>query len=313
MSNNVTSVQVTPESANSYKAAAAASLADHVATGNSGLASLEVNPGTYSTTLTNGEVVESGKHANSTSFNTYETTKGDGVNLLSTAKTSYGSPTTTLTKDTFVHYEGMDIKLEQAERMGLVKQVNGQYVEVATQDRSTAEQAQEQEAGETLGVSLEAELSTLAGIIAPSMQTSLVESVLRQGLSATSLNGMVEGTGMSQEQLRARLGTVEQAFRAQADKALMSAGMGKEDIPSFVQWAQDKHKGAFDDACRNHAYNRSTSGYAPLARAWMNSTMPNADSLPEALNSRTVGGETLVTLPGYPEMSLKVATRLGLI
>jgi hypothetical protein len=279
-----------------------------------GLTSLIVNPAATSITLRDGELVEGRKQESSYSLNTADSTKGDGVSLLSTAKTQAGSPTMNMTKDTLVNYQGMDITLQNAERLGLVKQVDGQYVEVPTGEQSKAtEEAPEQDLGESLGNDMEAELSALSEVIPPALQTSIIESVLRKGLDATNINDMTHELGTNTEELRGRLGTVETAFREQADKALMTAGMGKEDIPAFVKWAQEKHKGAFDDACRNHVYNRSTKGYADLAKAWMNTTAPSAASLPASVNPRTVRGETLVTIPGHPEMSLQVATRLGLI
>jgi hypothetical protein len=311
---NTSSIQITPENAQSYRAAASASANEATEASTRGVSSMIVNPGTHSMTLSNGEMTSNQQQASSHTFNTQEMLQGDGASLLSTAKTAYGSPTINLTKDTLVNHQGMDITLQVAERLGLVKQVNGQYQDVASTEQAapTPDKAAE-DTGESLGSSIEAELGALSQFITPTMQTTVIESVMRHGMAGTNLHDLAFETGQNVEELRGRLSAAEGAFRGQADKALMAAGMGQEDIPAFVKWAQEKHKGAFDDACRNHVYNRSTKGYGALAKAWMNSTMPSADSLPAHYNARKVQGATLVTIPGHPEMALQTATRLGLI
>ena len=314
MSINVTSLQVTPENAQALKAEAAASFRADQAAPTTGITSFIVEPGTYSQTLIDGEMVAGAKKESSHTFNTSEMTKGDGVSLLSTAKTSYGSPTSNLTKDTLVNYEGMDITLQVAEKIGLVKRVDGMYVDVAAEDQpKAANETPEQDAGESLGSVMETELGALSEFISPTMQTTIIESVMRQGLDATNINDLAYETGQNPEHLRARLGGAEAAFRGQADQALKAAGMSQEDIPAFVKWAQETRGEAFADACRNHVYQRSTKGYAALAKAWMNTTLPAVATIPANMHPRTVRGETLVTIPGHPEMSLKVAARLGLI
>jgi hypothetical protein len=307
----ISSLQITEENAGSARAAAVAAATKNQE-GGSGPIKISMDQGTLSVSTRDGQLLGTSRQS-SASFNTAELIKGDGISLLSTARTSMGSPTTEYTKNTLVAHGGMEITLQTAEQLGLVKQVKGEWVDVAPEDQPKETEAPEQEEAQGFDDNTEMALGALVETIPPQMQTSVIESVIRQGLEATNLNDLAYNTGQNVEELRGRIGAAEVAFREQANKALIGAGLSREEIPAFCKWAQEKQPDAFTNAQRKHVYERSTKDYAPLAAAWMRSTPPVVSSLDENLKARTVQGETLVTPPGHPEMLLATAARLGLI
>src|SRR5688572_23166411 len=68
-----------------------------------------------------------------------------GFGILSTARSSFGGPTLELKPDTVVEYQGLSMKLEQAEQLGLVKRdSHGGYSEIGADERRERARAQDQ-------------------------------------------------------------------------------------------------------------------------------------------------------------------------
>ncbi|WP_124945159.1 hypothetical protein [Sulfurirhabdus autotrophica] len=237
--------------------------------------------------------------------------KREGDGILSTARTPFGNPATTLTKDSIITHEGMDMSLQTAHKLGLVSLKNGEYSEASEQPSSTQDEP-EQDMSESMGDKVEAQLTELANMIPVDFQTRVAESMISNG--KIDYQNMGQTLGINSVELQQRVGVAEQAFRNQADKVLMSAGIGKEDLQGFVQWATSNKGEEFKRTQREQVYGRDTRGYQALARAYLNANAPAVSSIPESYKPRTLrDGTTLVTLPGYPEMKLQVATKLGLI
>lgn len=272
----------------------------------------EHSRGMLSLQVANGEVQETSRHAGTLSIKASDFIVPDGT-LLSTAKTPLGLPATTLKDTTLVTYHGMDIDLRTAETMGLVKKVNGEYVEVeganAAPIETDTEDGPQSDSDTEAYISEEFEntLGSLASSIPMQVLDATINSVITTGGEGLNINEIAANNGLNTEQLQGQLHMIELGFREQANKVLQAAGV--DDIDGFVEWAEKHQLERFQDVQRNHVYMRNTQGYKELAKEYLRSTFPV--ELPKGMESKQVGGKRLVNHPQYGWVEDKVLARMG--
>jgi hypothetical protein len=252
--------------------------------------------------------------------------------VLATARTPYGSVARELTPSTIVEAAGISMRLQDAEAAGLVRRNEfGRYVEASAVDHGQQQQAQAVEVKQhpTEGgdiAEMKPELFTgeiesmLAGLVEgvpPQMVNQVLMDAALQAARTGSLDGLnlgdvVSKTGLSPENAKAFMQSSIALLSAQADHALQQLQCEPSE---FVEWARRERPEAFKQALVQHVSVRSLAGYRNLAKDFLKSTTPDADSLNRAgyeTRMDPTGKELLVKYSGV-WMSARAAALQGLI
>ena len=159
--------------------------------------------------------------------------------------------------------------------------------------------------------------STTAG----SQVRALLSLIDNGEVSRNSLASLASemGNGVEPEAVAEKLGPVIEGFRQQV--ATLAASHGA-DATDFADWARANHGSQFKEAMRLHGMNRTTAGYAPLLRAYMEALPSRPGGAEAILNARfpnegvsayrNNAGEIVLRTPNG-EVSWRVAIRTGLI
>lgn len=107
-------------------------------------------------------------------------------------------------------------------------------------------------------------------------------------------------SGLGGEDAAQRLGTMQAAYQAQADTALMSrSGLSAADLPAFYAWAKQNHRGELQQAVHRQLQAHDVSGYRSLADRWFSSTPPSLKAIQAAgLPVRNLGQRDEVFVSG---------------
>lgn len=262
-------------------------------------------------------------------FQQFSTQELRGPGLLGTAMTPWGTPTTELKEDTLVTFNGMSMTLKNAEVIGLVTRTgNGGYAETnAARDGAVQELVAEldrlaENPTHTQPVPFsdqkaEQAVAWLDSSLPPQARLALTEKTLSGGVTEAELHNLEAVYGLPKDSLKAAVEQVSDAFDAQAVAAFTEAGLPAELVESFKDWANGEREAQYLDAIRQHLYGRNPGKYAALVREFMVSTVPSAGVKELEAQGYKVrvhsSGARLVTLPGYPEMQVSTAARLGLL
>lgn len=239
--------------------------------------------------------------------------------LLATARHPVtGSPAASLTDSAVIEYQGQQMPLSVAARLGLVQRdAQGNYSEVTTGDATKAptdEADQQEQQAEDGPVAFsdegEAYLAHVASEIPAEFHVAVVEQLINgRGVDGLDVS-MGELTGLKGDQYRASVGGALNLFKQQADSDIAKQGIVPED---FYAWAWQNPQ-ALKAAMREHAASRSTKAYASLIKAYVANTSPSTEAM-------TAGGyETRTERDGSESVcingmwtSVRAAVKAGLL
>lgn len=279
-------------------------------------------------------------HRDSDTRNTFEsaTDFGRQGDLLSTAVNATGSPVVgrALTATDRIRYEGIEIDLVTASRMGLVTRdaygnftatdqgnqgaapIQAQKVETKLADGGTAEAAEA--AGFRADDATEAVLTDLVGSVSQSTNMAMVNSYAREGeVSPRLIAAAADQAGVSSEEMAAKVTTAMEGLEAAVEGRIAALGVHDDDLfASFVNGSA-ANRAAANEAMMSLMLHNSTAGFEQLATSFveqLDSIAPDdvADALKAAgLPFHRVGGQTLITFGDGSQVSYGVAVKQGLI
>jgi hypothetical protein len=268
-------------------------------------------------------------------INTADLQGPKGFGILGTARMSHGTPALDLKPDSVVEYQGMTMKLAQAEQLGLVKRdAHGGYSEILPEERAARQQAAERrahgrqspptEAADVNGMEqepfspeLEAGLAKLTAGVPPQLVNQvLMEAALMTAetgnLGKLSVESVVSKTGMSPEAAAQFMEATLVALQGQADRVLLQRQI---DPAQFYDWARRERLEQLRQAVVQHAGVRTLAGYRALAKDFIRNTTPDAEGLSKAGYQTRVdptSGKLLVLYNGV-WMEARAAAIQGLI
>lgn len=227
--------------------------------------------------------------------------------ILSTARHKItGGPAGTLRDDSLVTYEGMQITLRDAAKLGLVvRDESGKYSDVR-QSNEQQPAATDKDAAESEGISFEpqqeAMTAHLASVVLPTVQESAVHEIIDGGLE-----GLKSG-GEHSDGIR----EVAKSFQAQGFAHFTKAGV---DPIEFSQWARTNAPGEIKAAMLTHVGTRNPSAYNALIQRFINGTAPTIAAMKaggfETKTDRN--GVEMVNIPTIGWVTAKAAAKAQLI
>lgn len=236
--------------------------------------------------------------------------------ILGSARDSFGIPTeaSRMHGGTIVDVPGFgETSLEVAEHLGYVQRgPDGMYREVPQTDTHTVEDKQTNEHANAVPFDSNAEsvFRDLASAYAPALQSALVEHLIA-GTLERDVNDLAAVGGMSPDELRAKMTTVERAFNVQLNQV---ASNMCEQPEEFYSWMRENHPDWAMDLMRQHAYTRNPQVWQQAVREFLRNEPPSAEALRDAGYEvrTTADGEDIVVIDGQ-EYLVAVAARMDLI
>ena len=233
----------------------------------------------------------------------------------STARNQNGTPVTALLPTTLVVLDGMQGPISSFLATGrLVKTADGTYTEataapeVATQDTSDVMPLDAQTMDAVNAALDTVDQGSLDGLAATAVAVAV------NGLDATTLRAkFTTVSGLGGDDAAQRLGTMQAAYQAQADRALMTrSGLSADDLPAFYDWCKANHRGELQQAVQRQLSSHDVSGYRALADRWFSATPPTLKALTAAgFQTRNLGQADEVFIEGQ-WMTPKAAAKVGL-
>jgi hypothetical protein len=312
--------------------APAASPADPLAGTAASQVQVRTSPKGAFVNLAGGAPIERG----TTSINMGNLPNGE-AGILATANRQ-GTPKAAaeLRPDDRISIAGLETSVENATRLGyLTRNPAGGYSDnsanlaAAEAAQTAAEEQARQEAaadpyhGQPLPVAGANEaLGELVRSTTAGSQVRALLSLIDDGeVSRNSLASLASemGNGVEPEAVAEKLGPVIEGFRQQV--ATLAASHGA-DATDFADWARAHHGTQFKEAMRQHGMSRTTAGYVPLLRAYMEALPSRPGGAEAILNAKfpnegvsaykNHNGEIVLQTPNG-EVSWRVAVRTGLV
>jgi hypothetical protein len=252
--------------------------------------------------------------------------------VLAAAK-AHGTPkpASQLRPSDLVTFQGNQMTLEVAERIGLVSKDpttgfyrdNGPTAEAAVA-APPVEPADPRLEDPHFGQPLPSEeaaasFKELVNTVTPGTQVRGILGVIDNGeVTQATLNSAATEAGIEPSAMQAKINSAMDGFRSQAASLAKSTGADPE---AFFEWAKANRTGDMKEAMRNHVMQRTTAGYAPLLREFneslaerdpdvvLNATFPDAG----VRAFRGNDGAVVLSIPGKGTMSYRSAVKAGLI
>lgn len=258
-------------------------------------------------------------------LNTADLIGSGEAGILGTARRKCGSPRMGPVEPTdIVMIEGRECQVQIAEMLGILRRdAQGTYAEVQGSVEALTEKKPEETPEVTdealADAAAEADLSALCQTVSAGLQVSALQQIIANGqanpqtISAAASEARVEPSEMN-----ARVESVMDAFRAQAVASVQT--YGSEDPEPFFDWARQHKKAELHKAMQTHGMERSTKGYEPIYREYVEGIGQREPS--RVLNAEFGGGITarlddrknvVLNIPGRGEMLYTVAVKTGLI
>lgn len=240
----------------------------------------------------------------------------------STAKNSYGNPTSKITGDSVVEIDGLNAQVDMFVKAGvLVETPDGFELASKVTPQGDIDEADDdnREPGAMPAEVVEAVNSALDGL-----SDSTVQKAGSIGIAAAvgdmTLEDVAAGialdTGMEPTEAAQRTQFVVDAYQAQADHFITSGlGIPADDLQNFYAFCrQPENKGALQTAVQQQVFGNSMAAFKPLVDSYMSNVAPSANALASrGFETKTApNGEELVRIQGQ-WMPTKVAAKVGLI
>jgi hypothetical protein len=246
---------------------------------------------------------------------------------MATARTQSGTPISAdrvgLESIVMLPNGGGTTRVREAVALGFIKQTaDGRFVDATAEESAAAaaaRNAQPTPVDDTEALPDRVANDTYNELVQQLPQEMLMGFVHKlttaEGADQATYDNMAAALGVKSDDFRAGVSHVFDAMREQAVKAIADVGA---DPQAFETWALENAPREYRKAALEHAMKRNTSGWRALAEQYLQ----KADIDPEALAAhrpdidviRKLGnGDTLVNIPGYGEMALRVARRMGLV
>jgi hypothetical protein len=245
--------------------------------------------------------------------------RSEANGILATARSSGGSRSAPIARDSSVIVGGMEMSVGAATTLGYLRQTaSGDYVEtgMAAQGQPSVSPSESaQEAPSVPDVPLlpatEQAIDAVTASLPAGLAQSLIHRIATKGVDALDVD-FPTTSSMGREEFTEAVRHIEASFIAQAAHVLDKQGI---DPASFVAWCEARYPGELRDAKLRHAHTRSTLHYQPLVQRYLANTRPADDDLTaRGLNVRTNRqGVTEVAVPGMGWVDVRAAKRAGLI
>lgn len=236
--------------------------------------------------------------------------------FAATARNQNGTPVTALLPTTLVTIDGVQAPISSFVAAGrLQKTADGSYSEAAA-----APEVAPNDASDVMP--MDAQTMDAVNAALETVDQGSLDGLMAMGV-AVAVNGLDPRTldhkftsvsGLGGEDAAQRLGTMQAAYQAQADRALMTrSGLSADDLPAFYAWAKATHRGELQQAVQRQLQSHDVSGYRALADRWFSATPPSLKALSSAgFQTRNLGSGDEVFIGGQ-WMSPGAAARVGLI
>jgi hypothetical protein len=252
--------------------------------------------------------------------------------------TAWGSPKPlgSLGPDDLVMIGGMRTPAEVAEHLGYVQRIPGSPhgYQPTTHGQAEADQRNQQVAAQVAQRQAEQSayeeqtalpqeaaqlLETVTAAVPADLQTIALEEITSEaGLSERTIAMAAHHLGTTPTHAMAKVSKLVDALSDQVGAVMVQEGVTDPD--AFNAWLKSKgHDRSYKLAQQQHLFSGQLNGYRDLARAFLRENHYalqreyDGQDLPKGYNVRMVGRTAVITIPGYPEMTVEVARQLGLV
>ncbi|RQZ94331.1 hypothetical protein DF058_15840 [Burkholderia cenocepacia] len=196
-----------------------------------------------------------------------------------TARDASGFPTNRIAEDTVVSIDGVNARVADFVKAGLLIESEGGYVKPGQQapqvDAETA-QREAAEAARDAAVMTEEVAAAVDSATEPFDQSTLDVGLAHAISAATGemsveevVKGVSQRSGMDPSEAGARVQFVIDAYQAQTDSYLTRNGIDASEVPAFYEWAKSRgNKASLTTAIQRQAYARDMSAWKPLIAAF---------------------------------------------
>lgn len=218
-----------------------------------------------------------------------------------------------------VRVGAMETSLASAVALGLVTHdpATGQYKETGAQPEPTVAQPSEDTIPQPFPeehANAQELLDGLEADLPPAVSQRVLSAFVTGEFDAAALSDLCAHAGVEPSEMQAALGDIADAFEAQAQAAIAAAGVDPADIANAWGWMRSQRSAEMREALHRQVFTRDPSLYTKLAKGYLRSIAPSADSARRGGLEvrRAADGTELVTIGGV-EMPLASAARLGLL
>ncbi|MDN7820591.1 hypothetical protein [Burkholderia vietnamiensis] len=241
----------------------------------------------------------------------------------STARNSFGNPTSKITEQSVVTIDGMSAEVGILVKAGLlVETKDGDFVRPSNGATQGTAEGTEQETTEPGAMPVD--VVDVVNSALDGMSDSTVQKAGSLGVAAAVGDMPVEevvtvlarDSGIEPAEMAQRFSFAQAAFQSQADNFITKhLGIPESDLQNFYEFVrQPEHKGMLQNAIRQQVQANSMSAYKPLVDSYFANQAPSAAALQRnGFETKTApNGEQMVRIQGV-WMSAKVAAKTGLI
>jgi hypothetical protein len=138
-------------------------------------------------------------------------------------------------------------------------------------------------------------------------------------LSPSSLSDLAHFLGVDERKAHGQMLLLDNALEEQAGAALAHAGLTEHDADEFAGWAETMRADELRQARLRHIYSGDLGGYRKLAKEYLSRTRSSREvayrnaQVDPRLNMRVINGKAVVTIPGFGEVTVEQALKLGLL
>ncbi|MCL1620171.1 hypothetical protein [Ralstonia pseudosolanacearum] len=241
----------------------------------------------------------------------------------STAKNSYGNPTSKITADSVVEIDGLNAQVDMFVKAGVLMETPDGF-ELASKVAPQGTNGDTEEETQVESGVMPAEIVDAVNSALDGMNDSTVQKAGSIGIAAAVGDMTIEDvsaaialdTGMEPTEAAQRTQFVVDAYQAQADHFITShLGIPSGDLQNFYEFCrQPENKGALQTAVQQQVFGNSMAAFKPLVESYMSNVAPSARALvSRGFETKTApNGEELVRIRGQ-WMPTKVAAKIGLI
>ncbi|MFV8642317.1 hypothetical protein ACNRBS_22530 [Ralstonia pseudosolanacearum] len=239
----------------------------------------------------------------------------------STARNSYGHPTSKITEQSVVEIDGMSAEVGILVKAGvLIETKDGDFVRAA----QSAPQEQQQKDTPAEPGAMPADVVDAVNSAMDGLSDSTVQKAGSLGIAAAVgdmsaddiVTAVARDTGMEPSEAAQRVQFATAAFQSQADNFVVNhLGIPSGDLQNFYDFCrQPENKGALQTAVQQQVFGNSMAAFKPLVSAYMSNVAPSAAVLQaNGFETKTgPSGEGMVRINGQ-WMATKVAAKLGMI
>jgi len=268
------------------------------------------NEGSGSISIQGGEAVS--EHNSYHSVTTSEIPNGLSGEILSTAHTDFGVPTSELTDKTLININGSATTISAAIHMGLLgKDQHGGYYEIDQDEGNTSTEQTTENSRVSLPQETEHAIQTLSNTLSPSSFEGTVNSFINDDYDSLNWESLIGDSDMTPQQLEDAAHSIHDAVSSQASAVIEKQGANPEEV---YEWAKENRPDQLRDAIQRHFYGQDTGAYITLTQDYFTTVPPTADLAKRS--GYTVksypNGKSVITIDGA-EYDLTTAARLGLI